>query len=277
MPSRHQHTRSRAYCAIKHAALLATALTLCAAAWSQSAPTIAAGGDAKAKAILVQAIAALGGDAYLHVSDMSQEGRTYGFYHGRSEGAGAVYWRFTRFPDKDRVEFTKERDVVTVHNGNKGYEISYKGTAPEEPKLLADFLRRRDHSLDAVLRSWVQQPGTMLLYTGTAIAEQKPADVVTVLGAGTESVTLYFDPHTHLPIKKTYSWRDPSDNLKNTEDEVYDAYKLVSGIMTPHNITRLYNGDMAAQRFLTVVRYNQSLPDSMFDAHTTYDPMAPRK
>ena len=204
---------------MKHAAVLAMALTLCVTAWSQSLPTIAAGGDAKAKAIIVQAIAALGGDAYLHVSDMSQEGRTYGFYHGQSQGAGAVYWRFTRFPDKDRVEFTKERDIVTVHNGDKGYEISYKGTAPEEPKLLADFLRRRDHSLEVVLRTWVQQPGTMLLYTGTAIAEQKPADVVTVLGTGTDSVTLYFDPHTHLPIKKTYSWRDPTDNLKNTEDE----------------------------------------------------------
>ena len=131
--------------------------------------------------------------------------------------------------------------------------------------------------MEAVLRNWVKQPTNTLLYVGTAIAEQKPAEVVTVLGPNNDSVTLYLDPRTHLPIKKTYTWRDATDGLKDTEDEVYDAYKLVSGVATPHNVTRFYNGDIASQRFVTEVKYNQSLPDTMFDAHTTYDPMAPRK
>ncbi len=272
---------------MKHLWLAATAAVFAmgvplAAASQQAQPATAtpyvlASGDAKAKAALQKTIEALGGDAYLHVVDISQKGRSYGFHHGESVGAGAPYWRFTRFPDKDRIEFTPQRDVITVHNGDKGYDISYKGTAPEEAKLLADFLRRRDHSLEVVLRQWVTLPATTLLYAGSAIAEQKPAEVVTVLGPNHESVTLYLDPRTHLPIKKSYTWRDTTDGLKDTEDEVYDAYKLVSGIMTPHNVTRFYNGDIASQRFITEAKYNQSLPDSMFDAHTTYDPLAPRK
>ena len=279
-PMRFRSSRSRF---IEH--LLSAAIAaifgfgaLLTASAQQVAPTpyVLASGDAKAKVALQKTIEALGGDAYLHVVDMSQKGRSYGFHHGESVGAGAPYWRFTRFPDKDRIEFTPQRDVITVHNGDKGYDISYKGTAPEEPKLLADFLRRREHSLDTVLRQWIAQPTTTLLYAGSAIAEQKPAEVVTVLGPNHDSVTLYLDPRSHLPIKKSYTWRDTTDGLKDTEDEVYDAYKLVSGIMTPHNVTRFYNGDIASQRFIAEAKYNQSLPESMFDAHTTYDPLAPR-
>ena len=42
--------------------------------------------------------------------------------------------------------------------------------------------------------------------------------------------------------------------------------------MTPFSVTRFYNGDMANQRFLNSVSYNQNLNDSLFAASITYDP-----
>jgi hypothetical protein len=36
--------------------------------------------------------------------------------------------------------------------------------------------------------------------------------------------------------------------------------------MTPHTVTRFYNGDMSSQRFMTKVGYNQGISDSQFDA-----------
>jgi len=45
--------------------------------------------------------------------------------------------------------------------------------------------------------------------------------------------------------------------------------------MTPHNVTRFYNGDMANQRFLNSISYNQGLSDSMFSANPSYDPNKP--
>jgi hypothetical protein len=106
----------------------------------------------KAKTLLDQMIEALGGNAYLNIEDVSQEGRTYGFHLGESEGVGVVFWRFYKFPDKDRVELTKKRDVVYVYRGDKGFEITYKGTRSDEPKSVADYLRRREYSLDWVIR-----------------------------------------------------------------------------------------------------------------------------
>src|ERR1039458_5940979 len=58
----------------------------------------------QARALLNQAIQALGGQAYLNIRDMQQLGRTYSFYHGRSTGAGALFWRFVEYPDKERLE-----------------------------------------------------------------------------------------------------------------------------------------------------------------------------
>ena len=181
---------------------------------------------AKARALLDRMIQALGGQAYLQAQDLTQQGRGYTFFHGQPNSAGTLFWRFYKYPDKERIELTKQRDVVYVYNGDKGYEVTYKGTAAEDPKLLAEYLRRRAHSLDWVIRKWLNEPGIALFYDGSAIAAEKPADQVTIMRQD-DSVTIYIDTNTHLPLKKSYSWRDPTDKLRNTEDEVYDNYRLV--------------------------------------------------
>jgi hypothetical protein len=233
----------------------------------------------KARALIDQAIDALGGNAYLNIEDISQEGRTYAFHLGQPEGVGVVFWRFYRYPDKDRVELTKKRDVIYVYNGDQGFEITYKGTRSDDPKSVADYIRRRQFSLDWVLRKWIHEPGIAFFYEGQTVAAQKEAQQVSILNAHDQGVTLYFDVNTHLPIKKTYSWRDAVDKQRNVEDEVYDAYRAVQGVMTPFSITRFYNGDMSNQRFLNSVSYNTGISDSLFNASVTYDPNkgVPRK
>ncbi len=220
----------------------------------------------RARAVLDQTIKALGGSAYMNIQDISLEGRTYSFYHGRPNSLGVLFWRFYRFPDKDRIELTKQRDVIYVYQGDKGYEITFKGPHPQDPKDFTDYLRRRHFSLDWVLRKWLLEPGVALFYEGQTVAEEKPVEQVTVMNAHNEGVTLYVSVDDHLPVKKSFSWRDTTDKERNIEDEVYDNYREVQGIMTPHTVTRFYNGDMSSQRFMTKVSYNQGISDSQFDA-----------
>ncbi|HWZ77137.1 MAG TPA: hypothetical protein VNX87_11400 [Candidatus Sulfotelmatobacter sp.] len=226
----------------------------------------------KAKAIIEQGIQALGGEIYLTIRDREQQGRGYGFHHGNPTGGGGPFWSFSEFPDKERVEFTKERDIAQVFVGDKGYEITFKGPHPVEQKDLDDYLRRRHYSLDRVLRTWINDPGVVMLFEGNAIAAQHSAYQVTLVNAQNESVTLYFDTDSHLPIKKSFEWRDPVDKQKNLEEEVYDNYRPVSGIMAPHNVTRYFNGDMSNQRYLTSVTINQGLDPAMFDPNSGYNP-----
>ena len=39
-----------------------------------------------------------------------------------------------KFPDKERSELTKKRDVVYIENGDQGYEVTYKGTTLQDPE-----------------------------------------------------------------------------------------------------------------------------------------------
>ena len=224
----------------------------------------------KAKAILDAGIQALGGQAYLSWQEQSTEGRGYSFHHGEPNSRGTLFWRFREYPDKERVELTKQRDVVELFTGNQGYEVTYRGVRNLDPKdELQPYLRRHHYALDLVLREWLKQPAVALFYEGQTVAAQKETDQVTIMNSKNEAVTLNFDINTHLPVKKSFSWRDPTDEQRNVEEEIYDNYRPIQGVMTPFDVTRMYNGEMAAQSFLTAASYNQPLADSLFDPKAT--------
>jgi hypothetical protein len=244
---------------------------------AQTIPAIDLANARKARALLEQAIQALGGQAYLNVHDLEEEGRTYSFYHGRPNSNGILFWRFVEYPDKERIEVTKERDVAYLYTGNKGYELTYKGPRTVEPKDLDDYLRRRKFSLETLLKHWINDPGVALFYDGSALAGNLPADQITLIDAKDESVDLFLDVDSHLPLKKSFSWRDPTDRQRNVEEELYDNYRVVEGINTPYGFTRFFNGDMQTQRFLNAAHYNQSPDPAMFDPNSHYNPNKPEK
>lgn len=234
-------------------------------------------GAVKARRLIDQMIQALGGDAYMSYTDMEQSGRTYGFFHGEPSGAGTVFWRMWKWPDKDRIELTKQRDWIIIHNGDQGWEITFRGRSPEDKKALDDFLRRRYYSIEIVLRQWLRQPGVALFYEGQANANRRPADQVTIMNLKNEALTLYIDQNSHLPVKKSFTWRDPETRERIDESETYDNYKPIQGIMTPLSVTRQENDQNTNQRFITTVTYNQGLPDSIFDAEAIAKPVGTKK
>ena len=224
----------------------------------------------KARDLLDKMVAALGGQTYLTYSTMTQEGRSYSFFQGRPNSAGILFWRFWKYPDKDRYELTKQRDVTDIYNGDRGYEITYKGTANVDARDLEDYLRRRHYSMESVLREWIKDPKTLVFYQGTAIADQNLVEQVMLLNKENEAVTIGIDPSNNLPRRKSYTYRD-SDGLKSTEDEIFANYRLVQGIQTPFSVVRFRNGEQSGQRFITRVEYNVPIADSMFEAKVTYD------
>jgi hypothetical protein len=226
----------------------------------------------KAKALIGQGIQALGGQAYLDIRNIQQEGRSYTFYHGRPTSNGILFWRFLEPPDKERIEVTKQRDVAYLYVGDKGYELTFKGPHPVEKQDLEDYLRRRKFSLDTILRIWTNDPGVALFFDGNALAGNLPAEKVTLINARNEAVSLFFDLDTHLPIKKSYTWRDPVDKERNVEEEIFDNYRPVQGVMVAWGFTRYFNGDMQSQRFASAVHINQPLNEAMFDPNSGYDP-----
>jgi len=250
----------------------------------------------KARVLLNEAIDALGGNAYLTYQNRREEGRYYPLHHGQAEGTGTQYVYYVEYPDKDRFEVLKAKDIhiipgsidiggvkskkvdiSVIHNGDKGYETTYKGTAAQDKVELERYLRRRRHSPEWVFRKWINDPAVALFYMSLKVVDSKPAEGISLLNANNDSVEVWFDQTTRYPIKISYSWRDPKDKQMNVEEEVYDQYKPEDGIMTPHSITRYFNGESSQQRFVSAAKYNLKLPDTFFEASVSYDPEAPPK
>ena len=177
---------------------------------------------------------------------------------------GTVFWRFWQWPDKERVEFTKQRDVVELFVGDKGYEITYKGTPRRIRSEMEDYLRRRDHSLEWVVRQWLPAPETMILYDGTAMVERNLADQVTVLNDDNDSVTISIDSRSRAAGEgRLQLARSRATASSTTNPIIFSNYKLVQGVQTPYSTVRNRNGEMSNQRFITSATYNTNIAPNL--------------
>jgi hypothetical protein len=219
----------------------------------------------KAAAVLERMVRSLGGERYMEIKDTELEGRTAGFYHGNPSGSYTQFWSFHQFPDKDRVELTKQRNVVEIVSADDAWEITFQGKHRLDKDVALDFMRRRAHSLETVLRVWLQQPNVALFYGGQVMVERHLADEVTVMTADNDSVTIRVDIDTHLPRSRTFYWRDPLYKDKNEDGETYDDWHYTDGFPTSFLVTRYMNGDMTRQTFLKTVTYNQGLDPELFN------------
>jgi hypothetical protein len=222
----------------------------------------------KARAALEAMVEALGGDKWLSQQNSYVDGRLAGFYQGKPTGATVRYWDW-RTPGSERIDLTEgksdKHNWTQIFTGRECWEITFRGKNPIPKDQCAEAIRRRDHSLEAAVRVWMKDPGTILMYEGQSLAERHLAQQVTLLNADNDSLTIQIDAMTHLPLRRTYYWRDPVYKDRNEEVEEYDDYHNIDGIQTPFTITRLHNGDMSSQRFVFKAMYNVPLPPGGFD------------
>jgi hypothetical protein len=240
-----------------------------AANTSQSANTTQDANTRKARAALDAMVQAMGGDRWLNLQNSYTEGRTSGFYQGKPTGAIGDFYSWHVFPDKDRVELSKKHDVVDIFIGSEAWEITYRGKRAIPKDEQDGFLRRRDHSVEVAVKLWMKDPGTILLFDGQSLAERHLADQVTLISATNDSITIQMDAETHLPLRRTFQWRDPVYKDRNEEVEEYDDYHTIDGIPTAFGVTRFHNGDMTNQRFIYKAAYNVQLPQNAFDVDAT--------
>ncbi|MGB8258716.1 MAG: hypothetical protein WCE75_00120 [Terracidiphilus sp.] len=248
--------------------LAAGAVLLCAAAGvarAQNGEDAAAANAKKARAALDAMVQALGGDAWLNMKNQMRQGHIAAFFHNQPDVGTTKYWEYHAWPDHDRLEFTAHRDVLQFYIGRNGTEVTYKGKAPLPAEQVEDYLRRRDHSIETVIKVWLKDPSTILVYEGQHLAERHLADQVTLISAQNEAVTILMDTQTHLPLRRSFEWRDPLYKDKNLDAEEYDDYHVVDGFPTPFSISRFKNDEMVRQYYIDKVVFNQQLPDDFWN------------
>jgi hypothetical protein len=237
--------------------------------------------EQKGQRLLDEMVKALGGDAWLNKQTMYREGQTAAFFRGQPTGSVVRFVEYVKFahgntPELAREEFLHERgmitpgmkrDVVHIWDATQGYEVTYKGQTTLPEKQVADYMRRRAHSIEEVMRTWVKAPGVVIVAEGSGMQDRRPVDKVNILAANNDAVMIEIDQETHLPLQRSFQWRNEQFKDYDIDEEVYGDWRMFDGVETPMNKTTYHNGDMSAQIFYTKVRFNQPIADDMFD-HT---------
>ncbi len=258
--------------------LLGCMLLMQTCAWAQAtdipsaAPVQTTGKtpEERGRILLDQMVLALGGPLWLNRSTLYREGHTASFFRGAPTGSVVDFWSFREFPvngqpDVERIEYTKKRDVVHIWTRETGVEVTYKGKTTLPALQVDEELRRQKHSVEEVVRTWLKQPGVMVLAEGTTMVERRMADKVTVLSANNDAVTIELDVTTHLPLRRTFEWRNETFKDHDEDAEEYEDYHTVQGLPTAYSITRYHNGDMASQLFVKKVEYGRPMDAALFD------------
>ncbi|MHB1937902.1 MAG: hypothetical protein ACYCOR_15120 [Acidobacteriaceae bacterium] len=230
----------------------------------QATDAAAVANQRKARAALAATIQALGGPAWLNLRTMRGKVRGATFFQGAPTGATFSATETSEFPDKDRIDFAKQR-VVQIFSGDNGWEITYKGKRELPQQEVNEFLRRKKHSVDAVLREWYGNPAAVLIDEGPSQVERHLAEKITLIDSANDTVTLELDAESHLPLRLSYAWRDPQFHDKNVDASEYTNYHRIGGIATPFAVTRTHNGEVVLEVYVLSVQYNIEVQQDLFD------------
>jgi hypothetical protein len=227
--------------------------------------------EAKARELVTRAVEALGGSAYLNVKDVTCTGRISTFDHsGETTGFGK-FIDYAQPPDKERQENLPKRNIISVFNGDKGWDLDRGGVSEAPQSDLADFKEDTAKDIDNILRHRVHEKDMVLRYSGTDVVDLMQAQWIELVDSDDRTIRIAFADNTHLPIRKTVETRNPRTRFKTTEIEYYSNFHPIDGIQTPFQITRERNGSKVYQVFFDVCHYNTSVSDTLFTKQSLDD------
>ncbi len=221
--------------------------------------------EAKARELLNAAIQALGGDAYLHVRDISRTGRLSQFQTNGSLGGFVEVFDYTKLPDKRRREYSKKRNVIDVFNGDEGWSLDREGVEESSAETMDAFQENLRRGMDNFLRfRYNKEKGIILRYGGTDLMDMKEIDWVEVVDHEHRVIRIAIHRSTQLPIRAVNFQRDPETRNPIQEVDYFSNYQPVQGVTTPFRVARDRAGRRISETVYTSIQYNTGLDDSLF-------------
>jgi hypothetical protein len=218
---------------------------------------------AKAKAILQQAIDALGGTAYLNVHNSDCTGRYAQFQHSGEIGGYLEIREYREMPDKSRIEYDPKAIIVNVYAGDKGWSLDRSGVSELPASDMADYQDQLKMQLGNVLRNRLNDRSLFFRYGGSDVVDLKEADWVEI-GDQRGTLRVAVGHNDHLPIRSVLELRDPKTGEKTERSTYYTSYHVIDGIQTPFRESRFLNGRQVYQVFWESCSYNVDLPADFF-------------
>jgi hypothetical protein len=220
--------------------------------------------SAKAKQILQQAIAGLGGPAYLNVKDVTVEAKLGQFDHSGQLRGYAKIIDIAIPPDKDRTENLPKRNIIEVRNGDKGWDLDRGGVSEATITDMATSQEDTKKDIDNILRHRIHEPGMIFRYGGLDVVDYEESDWVELVDSENRTFRIAISRSSHLPIRKVVDTRDANTRMRSEEIEYYSNYHPINGIQSPFQITRERNGIKIYQVFFDKFEYNTGVSPELF-------------
>lgn len=239
-------------------------------------PLCAQNDPVRGKQIVDEAVAALGGNAFLTMKDRVERGRAYSFYHEQLSGLSraVLYTRYLTRPEppqygfiglRERQSFGKKEDVYIVFNEDGGHEITYRGARPLAEASKTRWRESLLHNILYTLRMRLGEPGLVFEFRGSQIYENFPVNVVDVVDSENAVTTVYFNQSSKLPVRQEWINRNPATRAQISEVTVFSKYRDIGGgIQWPMVLRRERDGEKVFEMFADDVKANQGLTDDLF-------------
>jgi len=254
--------------------LILPILALCAHAAASAAETR----QERGKRVVDEALRALGGDAYLHMQDRVETGRAYSFYRQQITGLSVarIYTRYLppvpgKIALRERESFGRNRaragyeeDNALLFTEEGAWEISFRGARPLEDERVARYQDSTLRNVLYILRQRLGEPEMTLYAQDADFWEHRPVEVVDITDSENQTVTVYFDQLTKLPVRQLFRRRNPVYHDFDTEETVFANYRVVGGVNWPTSLVRKRNGDKIFEMYSDEVEMNKDLKDSLF-------------
>jgi hypothetical protein len=252
---------------MKNIGLLLFTLTL--------APGVALGAETaheRGKRVVNEALQAVGGKAYLAMTDRVETGRAYSFYRQELEGL-SVAKIFTRYVApaagkpgvRERQNFGKDESNGVLFNQDGAWEFNYRGARLLEPKRAESWRDGTLRNIFYILRQRLNEPGMDFYWRGSDLYENLPVEIVDITDGDGLTVTVYFSASTKLPVRQILKRRNPDYKDFDTEESLFARYRDAGGgVMWPLSIRRLRNGEKIYEINSESVQINRNLTDDTF-------------
>jgi hypothetical protein len=224
--------------------------------------------DEKIKQLFQDAIEAMGGSAYLNVTDMVAEGN-YFFFDLEGNSSGLIkFIDSSKIPDKSRTEVGNRKSEleITVYNleKNEGWIVEgQKGTREANQDEMKNFRNSVKHSIDVIFRVRYKDPQNRLFYLGPGEGQDVTLEMTKIIDPENDEVTVYFDRISKLPAKIEYRSINKK-GIRQRSIQEFSQWHVIQNVKTPLRTDSYVNGRRSSQLFINKISYNNNLPDTFF-------------
>jgi hypothetical protein len=238
---------------------------------------VAAGAETnleRGKRVVSECVDALGGERFRQVRHREQTGRAYSFYREQVNGLSiaTIYIEYEsgvkdtahQLAVRERENFGKKQDYGVLFTEDAAYDITFRGTRPLEDERFQRYKTTTLNDIFYILRIRINEPGMTMESRGADVVDNRAVEIVDIVDAENNLVTVYFDQLTKLPVRQVFKHRDPKTKLNDDEVSLFTKYRTVDGIQWPFAVQRERNGEKSFELFSESVNFDKSIPEKLF-------------